>query len=128
MDGYSNFTRAIRELIDDILDKPPILDFGEITDSMGLITNSFPIAIPANGYLMCRSLLVNEERLKPGEIEGEPDGNANNNGTVSGISTAGIEYEQYYSALPGLIPPCINSVKPAIGRRGLLVTRRSAEC
>jgi len=33
------------------------LEFGEIQEDFSLITNSFPVPVPMNGYMVCRSLL-----------------------------------------------------------------------
>lgn len=38
-----------------------IIDFGEITDNLSLVTNVFPIPIPKEDYTLCQPLKKGEE-------------------------------------------------------------------
>jgi hypothetical protein len=40
--------------------KPPILDFGTILSDMSLKTDNFPVSIPQNDYMVCRSVAWNK--------------------------------------------------------------------
>ena len=50
--GTSMLAKIIQKRMNEAADKPPALDFGEITGSHGLKTNNFAIEIPAGDYLV----------------------------------------------------------------------------
>ncbi len=66
-EGYNNLLRAIQEEIEDKTNRPPILDFGEITGEKGLVMNFFPLAIPPDGYLVSHRAASGDEKIKPGD-------------------------------------------------------------
>ena len=54
--GMSKLAGVIGDMIKRGQAGSPVLDFGVIQSDKSLLTNSYPIAIPRNDYLVCRHL------------------------------------------------------------------------
>lgn len=60
--GVSKFAGIVQQLAQQTFEAPPILDFGLIQDDGSLLTNTYPVSIPATDYLVCRcAALPNSE-------------------------------------------------------------------
>lgn len=59
LDGVNRLGRVLQSQIYKTMQSPPVLDFGIIQEDYSLLTNSFPAAIPLDGYLVCRSVSYN---------------------------------------------------------------------
>lgn len=68
--GMSHLAGVMTGLIRDASSSPPVLDFGIIQGDGSLLTNMYPIAIPATDYLVCRScVLPDKEEVSSYETE-----------------------------------------------------------
>lgn len=54
--GTNRLARVLSQRMRKESDSPLILDFGEIQENGGLVTNTFPVPIPKGDYSVCRHL------------------------------------------------------------------------
>lgn len=76
-DGYNDLARVIHGRIlkaSQNSDAYMAIDFGQIQSDGSLKTNSFPVGIPANGYLVCGNLLSIECAGGTTMVEGHTHG------------------------------------------------------
>lgn len=57
--GINNLAAVLKNEMNKVCEKPLVLDFGVIQEDYSLKTNTFPIAIPASDYSVCRSVSWN---------------------------------------------------------------------
>ena len=60
-----------------------VLDFGGINSDMSLTTNTFPVAIPKGGYMLCRHLGGLSLSISGGEHGGHESGTGAHNHSIS---------------------------------------------
>lgn len=58
LEGANALGQIFRSEVQRGNNQPAVLDFGEIQADQTLVTNSFPVPIPASEYLICRSLCI----------------------------------------------------------------------
>jgi hypothetical protein len=76
-EGVNELLQAIDKRIRTLTDKSPVLDFGEITSDMSLVTNYFPVPIPQRDYTVCRSVqwgAVNDVFYRTQDVENTNSG------------------------------------------------------
>lgn len=56
--GFADLGKTLKAQMQQEAAQPPVLDFGEIKGDYSLVTNRFPVPIPATDYLVCRSLTI----------------------------------------------------------------------
>lgn len=56
--GIAHFASILDKRMKEHQSQERILDFGEILAGYQLQTNTFPVAIPAGDYMVCRSLTI----------------------------------------------------------------------
>lgn len=56
--GLSKLAGVIRQVAEKGKDKSLVLDFGTIQEDYSLLTNTYPIPIPLNDYLVCRGVAL----------------------------------------------------------------------
>jgi len=54
--GVNKLANVLQERTQKQSNKPPVLDFGTIQEDMSLLTNKFPLPIPYEDYVICRSV------------------------------------------------------------------------
>ena len=64
--GTNRLAQVIAGRIKNDTDSALVLDFGELTKNLSLVTNTFPVPVPKEDYVMDRRLLEGEEKLKKG--------------------------------------------------------------
>lgn len=64
--GTNKLARVIAGRIQDDTDSALVLDFGEVTKNMSLVTNTFPVAVPKEDYEVDERLLDGEDKVRPG--------------------------------------------------------------
>jgi hypothetical protein len=52
-EGVNLLARVIQNRVNQLNDKPPVLDFGTIQTDRSLLTNHFPESIPFGDYVSC---------------------------------------------------------------------------
>ena len=57
-DGVNALAGILQNRMKNLGDKPPVLDFGTIQADMSLLTDRFPVTIPLNDYMVCRSVVL----------------------------------------------------------------------
>ena len=58
-EGANKLGRILQDRVQKLGKKPPIIDFGTIQNDMSLKTDNFPVIIPQNDYMVCRSVAGN---------------------------------------------------------------------
>ena len=56
--GINQLARTLQERMQEVSQKPPVIDFGVIGNDMSLLLNTFPKPIPQGEYLVCRQLTL----------------------------------------------------------------------
>jgi len=59
--GVNKLAQIFQDRVQNMNDKPPLLDFGVIQEDMSLLTNKFPLPIPVTDYVICRSVCYDPE-------------------------------------------------------------------
>lgn len=62
MDGVNKLGRLFQEQMNKTADKPLVLDFGVIQEDYSLLTNTFPLPIPVDDYVVCRCVTYNPSK------------------------------------------------------------------
>lgn len=124
-EGINDLARVLTGQMKRTAEHPLTLDFGVIQGDYSLKTNTFPLPIPVEDYLVCRQLTLGKKRarLMTTQITGKPGDGSHPHGTVAppgqgvnpGISWEGIPV---HPASEGqhihdvLIPESMRSIKP----------------
>ncbi len=61
--GISKLAGAIKKVAEKGKDTSLLLDFGTIMEDYSLLTNTYPIPIPASDYLVCRNAVLPESEV-----------------------------------------------------------------
>lgn len=87
--GANSLAGLLSERMERAGRQPLVLDFGEIGSNYELVTNTFPVPIPKNGYSVCRNALGVHASLSGGDHGGHTDGDGSHGHSVD---------------IPGIVP------------------------
>jgi len=62
--GTGRLARVLKRQMKEMATSPLVLDYGTINDDMSLRTNTFPINIPKEDYMVCRQLTLGKKNEK----------------------------------------------------------------
>lgn len=66
--GTNKLAQVIAERIKSDTESALVLDFGELTKNMSLVTNTFPVPVPKEDYVVDRRLLEGEDLKKGSRV------------------------------------------------------------